>query len=88
MKYALKFTPGTEIETTMYLWFQDHGAYYITDRSDIVQEAGMGFLNTTLQPASSESVEIVSFDQLPPHIQGYDPRDIVGKTPREYPDAR
>lgn len=84
MKYALKLTPGTGIETTMYLWFQEHGAYYLQERDGIVKEASTKFIDSNLKPEFSGSVERVSFDELPDHIHGHDPRDIVNKLPREY----
>lgn len=84
MKYALKLTPGSDIETTAYFWWQDHGAYYLQDRDGIVKEADPGFIDSNLKPEYTGEIKRVSFDQLPDHIQGYDPREIVGKLPREY----
>jgi len=86
MKYALKFAPSEELETTMWVWFQDHGVYYVTDRSKIVHKADPGFVDSNLKPEYSGSVERVSFDDVPEHVHGYDPRDIVEKLPRNYPD--
>lgn len=86
MKYALKLTPGTDIETTMFLWFQDQGAYYLQERDGIVKEADTAFIDSNLKPEFTGDVERVSFDQVPDHVHGYDPRDIVGKLPREYDD--
>lgn len=86
MKYALRFTPSDELETTMWLWFQEHGVYYVDDRSGIVEEADPGFVDSNLTPEFSESVERVSFDDLPEHVHGHDPRDILQKLPREYND--
>jgi len=86
MKYALKFTPSENLETTMWVWFQEHGVYYVDDRSGIVQEAEPGFVDSNLQPQFSESVERVSFHDVPEHVHGHDPRDILEKLPREYPE--
>lgn len=86
MKYALKFTPSESLETTMWVWFQEHGVYYIDDRNGIVYEADPGFIDSNLQPGYSERVERVSFDDVPEHVHGYDPREIVDKLPRNYPD--
>lgn len=86
MKYALKLTPGTDIETTMWLWFHEHGAYYIHDRDGMVRKAEMGFIDSNLTPEYTRQVEIVPFSKLPDHIKGHDPRDIVWKLPREYDD--
>jgi len=87
MKYALKLTPGSEIDTTAYLWFQTHGAYYLQERDGIVKEAEPDFIDSNLQPHFSESIERVAFSQLPDHIKGHDAREIVGKLPREYADS-
>ncbi|QCW05281.1 hypothetical protein [Natrinema pallidum] len=84
MKYALKFTPAEELETTMWVWFQDHGVYYVDDRSGIVKEASPGFVDSNLQPEFSDDVERVSFADVPEHVHGHDPRDILEKLPREY----
>lgn len=84
MKYALKFTPADELETTMWLWFQEHGVYYIDDRSGIVKEADPGFIDSNLKPEMSGDIERVSFDDVPEHVHGYDPRDILHKLPTEY----
>lgn len=84
MKYALKLTPGTDIETTMWLWFQEHGAYYMHDRDGIVREASTAFIDSNLKPEFTGEVERVPFSALPDHIKGHDPRDIVWKLPREY----
>lgn len=86
MKYALKFTPGRDTETTMWVWFQDHGAYYVTDRSGIVHEANTGFLDSSLEPGATGDVKRVSFDDVPEHVHGYDPRDIVDMLPTNYPN--
>lgn len=86
MKYALKFTPGSEVETTMWVWFQTHGIYYVTDRDGIVKTGSPDFIDNSLDPAASEEVERVSFDDVPDHVHGYDPREIVHKLPRNYPE--
>ena len=85
MKYALRMEPSEEIETTIWFWFQEHGCYYVQDRDGMVQEADPDFIDWNLTPEFSSSVERVSFDDLPDHIQGYDPRDILGKKPENYP---
>lgn len=84
MKYALKFGPSEHIDTTIWVWFQKHGIYYVSDRDGVVEEMDPGFLDENLKPDFSGSVERVSFDDVPDHVHGYDPRDIVGKLPREY----
>jgi len=84
MKYALRMEPSDEMQTTAWFWFQEHGCYYVEDRSGIVKEAEPGFIDSNLKPEFSGSVERVSFDDVPDHVHGFDPRDILGKLPREY----
>lgn len=87
MKYALKFTPGSEIETTMWVWFQTHGTYYVNDRGGIVHEADPDFLDSNLKPDFTETIKRVPFSDLPDHVQGHDPRDIVEQIPRTYAEG-
>jgi hypothetical protein len=84
MKYALKMTPGSQIDTTAWFWFQTHGCYYVNKRDGIVQEADPAFIDSNLTPEFSESVERVPFSDLPEHVHGHDARDILNKLPREY----
>ena len=84
MKYALKFHPSDEVATTMWVWFQEHGVYYVDDRSGMVKEAEPAFIDSNLKPEFSNNVERVSFDDVPEHVHGYDPREIVNKLPRNY----
>ena len=86
MKYALKFTPSEGMDTTMWLWFQNHGAYYVNDRDGVVHEAEPGFIDSNLTPDFSEAVERVSFDDVPEHVHGYDPREILEELPHNYND--
>jgi len=88
MKYALKFTPGNEIETTMWVWFTAHGTYYVDDRSGMVQEAKPEFIDSNLKPAYSGVIERIPFSKLPDHIQGHDAREIADKLPKEYAEDK
>lgn len=86
MKYALEFTPSAAFDTTLWVWFESHGTYYVSDRDGIVFEAEPGFVDSNLDPEYSADVRRVPFEAVPAHVHEHDPRDIVETHPRDYPD--